>query len=1153
MAVFSAFGIGKSAQNHLILDGVVEGFLPFALARLVEELGACPGPVLFIGHDGKKLDNLTRALGFINPGLTVLHFPPWDCLPYDRVSPGRLVSAQRLTALASLRMLRKNPYPAVIITSVNAVLQKTPPRKLLEEQVLSATIGGIFDMKRLVQYMENNGFEYVKTVHDVGEYAVRGSIVDLFPPGQKRPIRLDFFGDRLKTVRDFDPITQRTTEMHSSVHVHIPPMSEVMLTEETISYQAVSAGRRFPGMEHWLPLFYNSLDTLFDHTGPMSIVFDHLVVEALDQRFRLITDYYESRRIVQDNNKTLHDMTAYHPLTPERLYLSPEIFFKIQKQYQPRIDLVPFFLHDNDSRIKIIRAETYQARNFAPERNDPDINLFEAVIEHINILRAQGKKVLLAGWSTGSLDRLIQVLEENGMHNIEYIDSLQSIKTIPRSCICAGVVSIEHGFEAQDLSVIAEKDILGDRLMRQTKRRKRDTDRIREACSFNTDDIVVHIDHGIGRFIGLKTITAAGTLHDCLEIRYAGDTRLFLPVENIDLLSRYGTEGADTILDKLGGVFWQTRKKKLKRYLREIAGHLIKLAAERQMRSAPKLTPITGLYNEFVARFPYDETDDQLYAIDAVLNDLSSGHPMDRLVCGDVGFGKTEIAMRAAFVTVTNGLQVAVMVPSTLLARQHYKTFSARFKGFPVRIGHASRLVGSRALSDVKKGVRNGTLDIIIGTQALLCKAMQFSRLGLLIIDEEQHFGVSHKERLKELKADIHVLTLSAMPIPRTLQLALTGVRDLSLIATPPVDRLTVSTFIAPVDLLTIRATLLREYYRGGQSFYVCPRIADLEEVRHFLEQNTPELKVSIAHGQMAPGQLDGIMNTFYDGQSDVLLSTSIVESGLDIPTANTLVVHRADMFGLSTLYQLRGRVGRSKQRRAYALFTLPASEALTRSAERRLKFLQSLDLFGAGFQLANHDMDIRGAGNLVGKEQSGHIKEFGFEFYQQMLEEAMIHIKGDSDVGEHKWSPKILTGASVMIPESYIADVQLRLGIYRRVGQLENARAIDAFSAELIDRFGPLPYEVRHLLKIVHIKALCFEANIEKLDAGPKGLVIAFRQGGFANGSGLIKMIQEQGSMARIRNDCSVVFVRNWPNPEKQLNGIVIVLNQLITLLKTS
>ena len=756
------------------------------------------------------------------------------------------------------------------------------------------------------------------------------------------------------------------------------------------------------------------------------------------------------------------------------------------------------------------------------------------------------RRVVVAGWTEGSLDRLTQILAEHGLGNVKPVATLADVEKLEagagRRCRPAAGGRLR---DRPASSSSPSRTFWATGWSRRSKKRKKASDFIAEAAALSAGDIVVHADHGIGRFVGLKTIEAAGAPHDCLEIHYAGDGRLYLPVENIELLSRYGSEGTEAVLDRLGGGAWQSRKAKLKKRLLEMAGQLIRIAAERKMRTAAAFNPPDGLYGEFSARFPYEETDDQQTAIDSVLDDLSAGRPMDRLICGDVGFGKTEVALRAAFVAAMEGFQVAVVVPTTLLARQHFKTFSQRFSGLPIKIRQASRLVGAKELAETKKGIADGTVDIVVGTHALLGSAISFKNLGLLIVDEEQHFGVKHKERLKELKSDVHVLTLSATPIPRTLQLALTGVRELSLIATPPVDRMAVRTFISPFDPLVIRETLLRERYRGGQSFYVVPRISDLAEIHDFLRQSVPELKVATAHGQMPAGELDDIMNAFYDGQYDVLLSTTIVESGLDIPTANTLIVHRADMFGLAQLYQLRGRVGRSKLR-AYALFTLPANRKLTDTADRRLKVLQSLDSLGAGFQLASHDLDIRGAGNLLGEEQSGHIKEVGFELYQQMLEEAVAEIRDTGEPVDGGWSPQITVGTAVMIPESYVPDLQLRLALYRRLGDLETTEEIDAFGAELIDRFGPLPDEVQHLLKIVYIKVLCRQANVEKLDAGPKGVVIHFREKKFADPTGLVRYIGEQGSLAKIRPDQSVVFMRDWPNAEKRLAGSAVVMTQL-------
>jgi transcription-repair coupling factor (superfamily II helicase) len=874
------------------------------------------------------------------------------------------------------------------------------------------------------------------------------------------------------------------------------------------------------------------------------VVFDHLAHEALAERHTLILDHYEARRKQADG--ALKDAVPYKPVSPDLLYLSPENL-KSSLAGREALEFTPFAAPDAGGR-KVFHAGSRAGRSFAEERADPNANVFDVVVDHIGHERAQKRRIIVAGWTEGSLDRLSQILAEHHLGNLKQVATLSEAARLDVGQAALAVLPLETGFETDDLVVVAEQDILGDRLIRRSKRKKKASDFISEASSLSAGDIVVHADHGIGRFVGLKTIEAAGAPHDCLEIHYAGDNRLFLPVENIELLSRYGSDSADVSLDRLGGGAWQARKAKLKKRLLDMAGGLIRIAAERQMRAAPSMVPAEGLYGEFAARFPYEETEDQQSAIDSVIGDLGAGRPMDRLICGDVGFGKTEVALRAAFIAAMEGFQVAVVVPTTLLSRQHFKTFTQRFSGLPIRVAHASRLVGAKELAETKKAIAEGTVDIVVGTHALLGSSISFKRLGLLIIDEEQHFGVKHKERLKELKSDVHVLTLSATPIPRTLQLALTGVRELSLIATPPVDRMAVRTFISPFDPLVIRETLLRERYRGGHSFYVVPRISDLAEVHDFLRESVPELKVAVASGQMPPGELDDIMNAFYDGQYDVLLSTTIVESGLDIPTANTLIVHRADMFGLAQLYQLRGRVGRSKVR-AYALFSLPARKKLTDTAERRLKVLQSLDTLGAGFQLASHDLDIRGAGNLLGDEQSGHIKEVGFELYQQMLEEAVAEVKDTGEATDGGWSPQISVGTAVMIPEGYVPDLQLRLTLYRRLGDLESTEEIDGFGAELIDRFGPLPGEVKHLLKIVFIKALCRKANVEKLDAGPKGVVIHFRGREFPDPVGLVRFIGEQGSLAKIRQDQSVVFIRDWPTPEKRLAGSAVIMTQLAKL----
>lgn len=1114
--------------------------------------------IVHICANAQELASIEESLSFFAPWLDVVVLPAWDCLPYDRVSPSTQTIASRIEALNRIANIKEDDASILVLTTANSLLQRLVPANVLVGQQFSMAPGNSVNMDKLVERLVGEGFDRTSTVRERGEFAIRGGILDLFVPGEEEPIRLDFFGDTLESIRSFDAGTQLTTGQLKSFSLQ--PMSEISLDEDAIKrfrknyieqfgaatrddalYQAISEGRRFAGMEHWLPFFYEKLDTLFDYTEGYQFTYSHDVIEAVKSREEQIKDHYDSRQ--QAIETKIDGGTPYKPVDPENIYLTA---LEIEQRLTV-LSAVALSPYDQPptSTMQVLDAKGKSGRSFAVERTAGQ-NVFDAVAQHVKDVTNSDRKVLIAAWSEGSKDRFSQVLVEHGSADLVTVETYEAFNASKSKLPHIAVLPLEEGFETPEFAVIAEQDVLGDRLVRRTSKRKRDKDFIAEASSLAEGDIVVHVDHGIAKFIGLRTIEAAGAPHDCLELRYAGDDKLFLPVENIELLSRYGNADSEVALDKLGGVAWQSRKAKLKKRLLEMADQLIKIAAERALKTASKLVAPDGLYGEFAARFPYDETEDQARAIEAVFDDLSAGTPMDRLVCGDVGFGKTEVALRAAFVAVMGGKQAAIVVPTTLLARQHFKTFAERFKGLPVNIHHASRLVGNKELSDIKKGLADGTVDIVVGTHALLGNSIEFDRLGLLVIDEEQRFGVKHKERLKELKSDIHVLTLSATPIPRTLQLALTGVRELSLITTAPVDRMAVRTFITPFDTLTVREALLRERYRGGQSFYVCPRVSDLDERRQFLAEHVPELKVAVAHGQMTPGELDDVMNAFYDGQYDVLLATTIVESGLDIPTANTLIVHRADMFGLAQLYQLRGRVGRSKTR-AYAIFTLPINKTLTATAERRLKVLQSLDSVGAGFELASHDLDIRGSGNLLGDQQSGQIREVGYELYQQMLEEAVAELKdGDDYSAEEKWSPQISIGTAVLIPESYVPDLQLRLGLYRRLSDIREPEDIDAFGAEMIDRFGPMPQEVEYLLKIVYIKGLCFTANVAKLDAGPKGAVIGFRNNDYPAATKLVGYLGEQGSLAKIRSDQTIFLSRNWETAEKRLKGAAVILSKL-------
>jgi transcription-repair coupling factor (superfamily II helicase) len=1166
------------AGRPLTLAAVPDGVEGLVVADLARAIAASKNPpaisLALVSRDGPRMAAASRAIAFFAPDIEVLEFPAWDCLPYDRVSPHPAVLAQRVMTLARLSRIVGREHPAVLLTTVNAVLQRVPERAVIAKQSLSVAPGNVAPMASIIQWLELNGFNRAATVREAGDYAVRGGIVDLFAPGMDAPVRLDFFGDTLESIRSFNPETQRTTNELRTLD--LVPVAEFALTSDTIRlfrtgyvaefgaaapddalYEAVTEGRKHAGMEHWLPLFHRRLETLFDYLPATPLAVEPLAEEAAHERLAQIADYYQARKdaLGKDGGGA-----PYKPLPSDRLYLA-ETEWRERLDASPLVKLTPFAAPEQANEpggiqreqsadnVNAICVGAHAGRNFAAERAAPGANVFEGVVKHVGALQSSGKRTLIALWSEGSRERMGHVLAEHGLHNLAPVASWPEALALPRPQVALAVLGLESGFETADVALVTEQDILGERLIRARRPSKRAENFIAEVTSLAAGDLVVHVDHGIGRFAGLRAIEAAGAPHDCLEIHYAGGDKLFLPVENIELLSRYGSEEAGAELDRLGGTAWQARKARMKNRIREIAGELIKVAAERQLHEAPRLALAAGLYDEFCAGFPYEETEDQDAAIVAVLADLGSGRPMDRLICGDVGFGKTEVALRAAFIAAMNGKQVAVVVPTTLLARQHFKTFGERLRGYPLQLAQASRLVSTAEVAKVKQGLADGTVDIVIGTHALLGKNIKFKDLGLIVVDEEQHFGVAHKERLKQLRAEVHVLTLTATPIPRTLQLALSGVREMSIIATPPVDRLAVRTFVSPFDPVTVREALLRERYRGGQAFYICPRIEDLAGAKDFLDKHVPEVRLAVAHGQMPARVLEDVMSAFYDGKFDVLLSTTIVESGLDIPTANTLIVHRADMFGLAQIYQLRGRVGRAKLR-AYALLTLPAARKITPQAERRLKVLQSLDTLGAGFQLASHDLDIRGAGNLLGDEQSGHIKEVGYELYQQMLEEAVMSMKaGITAPAPDRWSPQITIGTPVLIPEDYVTDLPVRLALYRRLSEIEDDRAIEAFAAELVDRFGPLPDEVEYLLQVVAIKSLCRRANVERIEVGPKGAVLAFRDNIFSNPDGLIAYIAKHPVGARVRPDMKVVFFDEWDAPPERLKGATEILRSLVAI----
>ncbi|WP_375285667.1 transcription-repair coupling factor [Sphingomonas sp.] len=1129
-----------SAAAPLTLSGVPTGFLPALLGDLAR---AARTRAVFIAPDEAAMRAISQTAAFFAPDLEIIEFPAWDCLPYDRASPTLRIMAERVGALHRLQQKAKGPQ--LVLTTANAATQRTLTPFRIRQLVANLKPGERIGRDKLSALLTANGYVRTDTVHDQGEYAVRGGIVDLFPSGEEQALRLDFFGDEIETVRTFDPGDQRTTGRIDGFV--LLPASEALLDEESVKrfraryretfgatatgdplYQAVSEGRRLAGMEHWLPLFEDKLATLFDHLGDSVAVRDHGVRAAGEARFEAVADYYENRKRAEAAQPG-----SYRALPAKTLYLAP-------KEWDAELEAAachtttPF--HEPQSNT-VFDFEVDGARDFAPERAGGS-NVYEAVVAHLSALRKEGRKPILASYSNGARERLTSLLKDHGLTGAKFVDTWQEAQGVGETQVALMVLPLDNGFTTPALAVLTEQDMLGDRLVRRKKRRKSADAFLAELSTLSPGDLVVHTDHGIGKYEGLTQVPVANAPHDCVALEYAGGSKLYVPVENLEVLSRYGSSEEGATLDRLGGEAWQRRKSQMKERIREIAGELIATAAERALRPGEVAEPDGSGYSTFVDRFPYEETDDQDRAIEDVLGDLGAGRPMDRLIVGDVGFGKTEVALRAAFVAAMAGMQVAVVCPTTLLARQHHMNFRQRFEGFPIEIGRLSRLVPASEAKKVKEGLADGTIDVVVGTHALLAKGITFKRLGLVIVDEEQRFGVTHKEKLKALKAEVHLLTLTATPIPRTLQMAMSGLRELSVIQTPPVDRLAVRTYVMPWDPVVLREALLREHYRGGQSFLVTPRIADLPEIEEFLREAVPEVRYVVAHGQMSASEVEERMSAFYDRKYEVLVSTTIIESGIDIPSANTMIVNRADRFGLAQLYQLRGRVGRSKTR-AYAYMVTPPERMLSEAAEKRLKVLSDLDSLGAGFQLASHDLDIRGAGNLLGDEQSGHIKEVGYELYQSMLEEAIMDAKaGGLAKRREDFSPQITVDAPILIPEEYVPDLDLRMGLYRRLNELEAKQDLEAFAAEMIDRFGPLPEATDNLVKVIEIKLNAKTACIAKMDIGPKGALVTFHDDNPPNVPGLMAYVEKLGGIAKLRPDSKLALTRNWADPAARLHG---------------
>jgi len=1075
-------------------------------------------------------------------------------LPYDSVSPSTRVSGERINSFLKI-LNKKRPIKLILIT-VNALLQKNIPIKNYPNNAYTISVGKELNLSLFVQNCIDAGYRRSGNVMDIGEIAVRGGIVDIYSPNYKAPLRIDFFGDEVEELKFFDPLTQLSKE--SVNNVMILPTSEVLLNNHNINtfkknyrklfgsnssqdelFQSISNGVRYSGLEHWASLFYPKLESIFEILdNSFSYIFDSSFDNYCNMRFDDISDYFTTRNIAyKESIKSKNIVNCYKPLESQDLYLGrKELENAISK-----ISAIKLSSFKNPEILNNLQGKSIP--NFWLNKKIKSRDLFEDLISYINSKIESGHKVIIACKSNGSRKVLTEQLNKYFISNIDYGNSWLIKKFTSNKILSLLIANFERGFEINDMVIISETDIFGKRYSRVNKSKKLET-ALQEAESFSVGDYLVHLEYGVGRYKGLKVVEINKVKHDCLELEYLSEDKLLVPVQNINLLTKFSSKNSQPLLDKLGSKTWSNKKRKAKEKIRDVAESLVRIASERKLGNAVKLTCNPNNYNDFISKFEFYETDDQLDAIKDVLKDINSVQPMDRLICGDVGFGKTEVAMRAAFVAVKSKAQVLVIAPTTILARQHYETFSKRFKDENISIAHLSRLTSTKEKNHITSKLKSGNIDIVIGTHSLLSNKIIFNNLCLVIVDEEQRFGVVQKERLKNLTVNSHILTLTATPIPRTLHMALSGIRDLSIIASAPQERLPVRSFVTPFNDFNIKEGIQRELHRGGQVYFIVPRIKDIKGLKEKISSLNDNACIFSIHGRMTPKEIENTMMKFYEGKINILIATSIIENGLDIPNANTIFIYNADMFGLGQLYQLKGRVGRSNKR-AYAYYLLSNHGEMSSNAEKRLNAIQSLEGLGAGFSLAAHDLDIRGAGNLLGDEQSGQIKEIGVSLYQQLLNEAVLDLKGETKL-KNDFSPQINLQAPALIPEDYILDLSIRLQTYRRLGSISNNNEFDNFIIELIDRFGVIPKELNYLIKVMKIKLNCEVAGIFRIDSGINGAAIEFINDGYIDPNSFISWLGKTTYQLKIRNDQKLILYFKWNNIEERLDVIEDLTNEI-------
>ena len=1100
---------------------------------------------LLLTADSQSAERLQEELAFFAPELPVLHFPDWETLPYDLFSPHQDIVSQRIATLYQLPELSHG----VLVVPITTALHRLAPKRFLLGSSLVLDVGQKLDVEQMRLRLEAAGYRCVDTVYEHGEFAVRGALIDLFPMGSALPYRIDLFDDEIETLRTFDPENQRSIDKVESIR--LLPAREFPLKKEAVTgfrarfrerfdvdfrrcpiYQDLASGITPAGIEYYLPLFFEETGTLFDYLPGDTQVFSLPGIEkAAEQFWQDARNRYEDRRV--DPERPL--------LPPADIFLPVEDCFARLKSW-PRVVV-------NQADIEPGVGQTrFDARAL------PDLAIQAKAGEPLAALRRfiedyQGR-VLFCAESAGRREVLLELLARLKLKPKEVDGWPAFVESGERLNIC--IAPLDEGLLLDDLALIPENPLFGQRVMQRRRREKgRDggDNVIKNLTELREGAPVVHIDHGVGRYLGLVTMEFDGQAAEFLALQYADEAKLYVPVASLHLIARYtGSDDALAPLHRLGSETWQKAKRKAAEQVRDVAAELLDIYARRAARQGYAFKDPQVDYETFAAGFPFEETPDQQAAIDAVREDLLSAKPMDRLVCGDVGFGKTEVAMRAAFIAVHGGKQVAVLVPTTLLAQQHYNSFRDRFADWPVKVEVMSRFKSAKEVEGAVQQLAEGKVDIVIGTHKLLQEDVKFHNLGLVIIDEEHRFGVRQKEQLKALRSEVDILTLTATPIPRTLNMAVAGMRDLSIIATPPARRLSVRTFVMEENKPTIKEALLRELLRGGQVYYLHNDVKTIEKCAADLAELVPEARIGIGHGQMRERDLEQVMSDFYHKRFNVLVASTIIETGIDVPSANTIIIERADKFGLAQLHQLRGRVGRSHHQ-AYAYLLTPPRKAMTDDAQKRLEAIANAQDLGAGFVLATHDLEIRGAGELLGEGQSGQIQAVGFTLYMEMLERAVKAIrKGEQPNLEQPLGggPEINLRLPALIPEDYLPDVHARLILYKRIANAADEDGLKELQVEMIDRFGLLPEPTKNLVRLTLLKLQAEKLGITKIDAGPQGGRIEFSADTSVDPMVLIKLIQSQPNRYKFEGATLFKFQVPMERPEERFNTLEALLERL-------